>query len=284
MGYLSTVRYGLGDRLRKVWQRHYQLVMMSEDSGWTRSYRFTTGQVVMVLGVVAVIGLVVIGGWVYALPRLVDFSKLSFEKERLQLYRDRVRRVVLNSSQYGLVGADLIQDLELSIRLEDDQGNPMSTLRDRKGGIPIDDIYINFLENVPTHPPVNGYVTRGLLLHDLDLQVNHDGIDIATPSGEVVQAAAAGLVVFSHWTEDLGYMIILSHGDDYFTVYGHNQTNLVSPREWVKRGQPIGLVGSTGISQGPHLHFEIWKGGRSMDPRLFIDLYRKQDVSVETHG
>ena len=160
----------------------------------------TTGQVIVVLAIVAFIVLTLIGGWVYSLPRLIDYSELMLEKERLQTYRDRVRRVVLNSSQYGLVGADLLRELELSIRLEDDQGHAMSTLRGRTGGIPIDDIYINFLENVPTHPPVNGYVTRGLLLHELYLQVNHAGIDIASPIGEVFQSAAAGSVVFSPWT------------------------------------------------------------------------------------
>ena len=51
------------------------------------------------------------------------------------------------------------------------------------------------------------------------------------------------MVVFAQWTEDLGYMIILSHGDSYFTVYGHNKINLVTPREWVERGQAIAQVG-----------------------------------------
>jgi murein DD-endopeptidase MepM/ murein hydrolase activator NlpD len=222
--------------------------------------------------------------WVATFARISDYNEVLADNQRLSSYRDKVRHAVLNSAQYNLIGVDLLKELELAIDLGGSEGAPGNETADRQGGIFIDQVYINFLENLPTFPPVNGYVTRGLMLHELDLQVNHEGIDIAAPAGGIVAAAASGLVVLSRWTEDLGYMIILSHGDGYFTIYGHNQTNLVSPRQWVERGQPIGLVGDTGISQGPHLHFEIWKDTRSIDPRLLIDLYRKQDISVETHG
>ncbi|MFB0517228.1 MAG: M23 family metallopeptidase [Candidatus Neomarinimicrobiota bacterium] len=242
------------------------------------------GHMGVALLAVALVGIALVGGWIVTLLQVADYTDLQAENRRLESYRDKVRHVILDNSQYGLIGVDLLRELELSIDLEDDHGEPLSILEGRRGGIFIDQIYINFLENIPTFPPVNGYVTRGLQLHELDLQVNHEGIDIAAPAGGIVAAAASGLVVFSRWTEDLGYMIILSHGDGYFTVYGHNQTNLVSARQWVERGEPIALVGDTGISQGPHLHFEIWKDARSIDPRLFIDLYRTQDVSVETHG
>ena len=147
-----------------------------------------------------------------------------------------------------------------------------------------DGYYLNFLDNVPTLPPVDGFVTRGLLLRELNMQARHNGIDIAAVSGAVIQASAAGLVVFANWTDDLGNLVIISHGDNYYTVYGHNQVNLVDQRERVERGQPIALVGSTGMSQAPHLHFEIWKDARSIDPRALMDLYRRQDISVDTDG
>lgn len=270
--------------LKSTWHRKYQFLIMSEEGGWTRSYLVKVGHLSIALLVVALVVFGLLGGWMATLVHVAGYDQLQAEKRRLESYRDKVRHTILNSTQYGLIGVDLLRELELSIDLEDERGEPLGLLAERRGGIFIDQIYINFLENVPTFPPVNGYVTRGLLLHELDLQVNHEGIDIAAPAGEVVAAAASGLVVLSRWTEDLGYMIILSHGDGYFTVYGHNQTNLVAARQWVERGQPIALIGDTGISQGPHLHFEIWKDARSIDPRLFIDLYRKQDISVETHG
>lgn len=269
--------------LKDFWNRRYQLLLMSEEGGWTRSAWIKQGQAIVVLLILLVILLSMAGGWIITGMRTKQYDRMQADNYRLISYRDKVRHVILNSAQYGLLDSELLRELELSIDMDEADTAAGSGI-ERDGGIFIDQVYINFLENVPTFPPVNGYVTKGLIIHDLDLQVNHEGIDIAAPTGEIVAAAASGMVVFSRWTEDLGYLIILSHGDGYFTVYGHNQANLVSVREWVDRGQPIGLVGDTGISQGPHLHFEIWKDGRSIDPRLFIDLYRKQDVSVETHG
>ncbi len=270
--------------LKDLWFKKFRFLIMPEDGGWTRSYVIKTWYLTLVIIVLAVVVTGLIGGWISYMAATEYNAQLQARNMRLENYREKVRRVILSSSQYGLISTDLLQELELSIDMMDSQDRPPSTLSERSGGIYVDQIYLNFLENLPTFPPVNGYVTRGLLLHELDLQVNHDGIDIAAPTGEIVAAAASGLVVFSRWTEDLGNMIIISHDDGYFTVYGHNQTNLVARRQWVERGQPIALVGDTGISHGPHLHFEIWKDARSIDPRLFIDLYRKQDVSVENDG
>ena len=270
--------------LKRLWYRRFEFVVVSTEGGRTRSLELQAGHLLVAAVLICAVLLVIIGGWFLAFPRLANYAELQQEKEHLQRYRDKVRYAVMNVEQYGLLGADLLRQLEMAIDLRNVDGQPVSSLEERQGGIIIDEIYINFLENVPTFPPVNGYVTRGLMLHDLDLQINHEGIDIAAPQGDLVRAAASGLVVFSGWTEDMGYMVILDHGDGYITVYGHNELNLVAPREWVDRGQPIGMVGNTGISQGPHLHFEIWKDARSIDPRLLINLYREQDVSVETHG
>ncbi len=269
--------------LKNIWHRQYQLVVMSADGGWSRSYLFIAGRLLLFVLAVGLVLLGLIGTLAVILPRLNDYRQVRAEKELLVAYRDKVQRVVSEANRYGLLGTALLQELELSTRIAG--GLSDSSQSDgRQGGIRLDNQFINFLDNLPTFPPVNGYVTRGQLLHSLDLQVNHSGVDIAASPGEIIHAAASGLVVFSHWTEDMGYMIILSHGDGYFSVYGHNKINLVQPREWIERGQPIGLVGNTGISQGPHLHFEIWKEARSIDPRLFIEIYRKHDVSIDSNG
>ena len=115
-------------------------------------------------------------------------------------------------------------------------------------------------------------------------QKNHYGIDIAVHEGEPVLAAAGGRVIFSGWTYDLGNLIIIYHGDDYFTHYGHNQLNLIQNHGIVKRGDVIALAGSTGISSGPHLHFEIWKDGDAIDPLVFFPEYKERDLSVEENG
>ncbi|MDZ7373922.1 MAG: M23 family metallopeptidase [candidate division KSB1 bacterium] len=118
--------------------------------------------------------------------------------------------------------------------------------------------------NLPTHLPVEGVVTA-----DFDPR-GHYGIDIATRRGSVVRAAGAGLVVFAGWTPDLGNLIILYHGRGLFSYYGHNGKLLRSARDWVRKGEPIALVGSSGESSGPHLHFEIWLDGKPQDPKSYL--------------
>lgn len=87
---------------------------------------------------------------------------------------------------------------------------------------------------------------------------HHDGIDIPAPTGTPVVAADTGVVIYSdNGIRGYGNMVVVAHGDDIFTVYAHHSKNKVSKGERVERGQVIALVGNTGRSSGPHLHFEI---------------------------
>ncbi len=99
----------------------------------------------------------------------------------------------------------------------------------------------------------------------------HDGIDIGAPEGTEIRAAANGTVMYAG-NQQTGYgnLIIISHANDMITVYAHNQKNLVKEKNEVKRGQVIGLVGRTGRSTGPHLHFEIRKRTKPRNPLFFL--------------
>lgn len=267
--------------LKAFWRRQYQFLIMSEEGAWTRSYYVRVSQLVTVGSIVILVVVIVAGIWISTLPKLSNYADLLEENRQLQAYRDKVARALLNPGDFGLVSSSILQELELATGFNIGRE---SLLKGRSGGIFLENSYINFLENIPTFPPVNGFVTRGLKLHELFARSSHTGLDIATAAGEIVRASASGLVVQSGWSEDLGYLVVIAHGDGYYTVYAHNEINFVTPREWVTRGQSIAKVGVTGLTQGPHLHFEIWKESKSLDPRLFIDMYRRQDVSVETHG
>jgi len=98
----------------------------------------------------------------------------------------------------------------------------------------------------------------------------HDGIDIAAPTGSPVKAAAAGKVIFSGNVPGYGNLVELDHGDGFITRYGHNSINLVAVGEEVRSGQLIALVGSTGRSTGPHLHFAVRKAGEPVNPSVFL--------------
>ena len=99
----------------------------------------------------------------------------------------------------------------------------------------------------------------------------HQGIDISSPLGTPIRASHNGMVIYSNNTiKGYGNMIILRHSEEYVTIYAHNQVNLVEEGTWVEKGQFIGKVGQTGRASGPHLHFEIRKNNKTLDPMLFL--------------
>jgi murein DD-endopeptidase MepM/ murein hydrolase activator NlpD len=99
----------------------------------------------------------------------------------------------------------------------------------------------------------------------------HTGIDLAGPLGTAIVAAADGVVAAADVsTVGYGNHIIIAHAGGLLTLYGHLETMLVKVGDVVKAGQPIGLLGSTGNSTGPHCHFEVRIGGQPVDPRPFL--------------
>ena len=99
----------------------------------------------------------------------------------------------------------------------------------------------------------------------------HQGIDIPSPAGTPIKASSSGTVIYSGNTiKGYGNLIILRHSDEFVTVYAHNQTNLVEEGSRVERGQIIGKVGQTGRATGYHLHFEIRRNNKAVDPLLFL--------------
>jgi murein DD-endopeptidase MepM/ murein hydrolase activator NlpD len=99
----------------------------------------------------------------------------------------------------------------------------------------------------------------------------HQGVDIVSPLGTPIKAAGSGKVIYSGNTiRGYGNLVILRHPEDYVTVYAHNQVNLVEEGMWVERGQVIGKVGKTGRATGYHLHFEIRKNNRAVDPLPYL--------------
>ena len=98
----------------------------------------------------------------------------------------------------------------------------------------------------------------------------HDGIDFAGKEGSNIIAVAGGVVTWTGTRSGYGEMIELSHGDGFVTRYAHNKENLVKPGDFVKKGQAIALMGSSGRSTGAHVHYEVYKHGRPVDPASYI--------------
>jgi len=98
----------------------------------------------------------------------------------------------------------------------------------------------------------------------------HKGVDFAGDSGADVLAVAQGVVTWAGQREGYGVLVEVNHGNGYITRYGHNSRALVTAGDTVQRGQAVAVVGSTGRSTGPHVHFEVLKDGRQIDPMAFI--------------
>lgn len=125
----------------------------------------------------------------------------------------------------------------------------------------------------PTGWPLKGTINSGFGRREHPIsgkKMFHSAIDFGADIGTPIKATADGIVSFSSWHNDSGYIVVLEHGHGFTTVYAHNRNNRVKVGQKVKRGEVIGFSGSTGASTGPHLHYEVWKNGRSINPASFL--------------
>jgi murein DD-endopeptidase MepM/ murein hydrolase activator NlpD len=121
--------------------------------------------------------------------------------------------------------------------------------------------------------PVNGRVTSpfGWRVDPMNGTTRfHAGLDIAAATGTPVYASQPGTVVFSGPYGGYGNVVVLDHGHSLYTLYGHNSQVLVQAGQYVGQGQPISLVGSTGRSTGPHLHFEVHYNRQYINPVTYL--------------
>ena len=146
--------------------------------------------------------------------------------------------------------------------------------KDLDGLVPITNIllkYPNIIEYIPIDIPIKEkYKIRspyGYRYHPIDKVVKfHSGIDMATEYASVVYASASGVVKYAAFAQGYGNMIIIQHKYGFSTYYCHLTKIYAKINQIVKRGQPIGFAGSTGKSTGDHLHFEIRKNNRPINP------------------
>ena len=131
------------------------------------------------------------------------------------------------------------------------------------------------LTTIDNAPVMSGLIffrpTRGMVSSDFDANKQHYGIDIAANPNESVLATLDGTVILATYTADTGYVIQVQHAQNLVSVYKHCGSLLKKVGDTVKAGEAIALVGNTGEkTTGPHLHFEIWNKGRSLDPTKYI--------------
>lgn len=125
----------------------------------------------------------------------------------------------------------------------------------------------------PCQWPVDGRITCGFgpRIHPImKYKEIHLAIDIAAERGVPIKAPSDGEVILADWQPGYGKLIVLEHQWGFMTRYGHCSKILVKQGQKVKRGQTIGLIGSTGYATAPHLHYEIWKNGLAQNPKRYL--------------
>lgn len=121
--------------------------------------------------------------------------------------------------------------------------------------------------NLVLFAPANGNISQ-----EYNIKDKHYAVDIVLAKDTPIKATADGVVIFSEWTTETGYVIIMEHSYGLISVYKHNASLTKSQGDLVKAGEVIATAGSTGeLSTGPHLHFELWSDGYPINPTNFID-------------
>ena len=124
-----------------------------------------------------------------------------------------------------------------------------------------------FDANFTLFPPVSGQISE-----EYNAEAKHYAVDIVTEKDEPVKATLDGTVIFSEWSVETGYVIIIEHSQGLISVYKHNSSLLKSQGDLVTAGEVVAVAGDTGeFSYGPHLHFELWVDGYPVNPSDYIN-------------
>ena len=177
---------------------------------------------------------------------------LAGKIEFIDLSNDSIVETTLNQ-ELDLVKTNTEDSILRAIVQEEDKYNPTNINADK-------------LSTVLFSP------AKGGISSEFSLQEKHYGIDITLPENSPVYSVSAGRVIFSEWTTETGYVIIIEHLNGLLSSYKHNSSLSKSQGEYVSRGEVIGFSGNTGsLTSGPHLHFELWFEGEPVDPLSFIE-------------
>ena len=114
--------------------------------------------------------------------------------------------------------------------------------------------------------PVDGLITEGF-----NKKIGHFGVDVVSKKGAFISSIDDGMVLFSSWTHEFGYVLVVKHQNSFISFYKHNSEVFKSKGDYVKSGETIAIIGNSGkYSTGPHLHFELWKGSSPVNPVNYI--------------
>ena len=201
----------------------------------------------------------------------VESDSLKNRLAMLENYTNSIKSVLTGELTSDEV-IDSIQDSAKRIQIDEstlDASKQDSIFREKtesRDRFPLSDESQNKLKIV-FFAPISGNVSQSF-----NSENKHFAIDVVAKVGTPVKAAADGTVIFSEWTTETGYVIILKHANNFISVYKHNGTLLKQQGDLVQSGEAIASIGSSGeLTTGPHLHFELWSDGYAVNPANYID-------------
>jgi murein DD-endopeptidase MepM/ murein hydrolase activator NlpD len=277
-------------KLKQKLTDKYRLVVLNEDTFEERFSLKLSRLNVFVLGGLLSFLLILVTTFIITFTPIKEFipgysstdlkikaTKLAFQtdslKRKLDVMHDYTR--ALQPILMGKIEPDIIDSIEIEAGKTIIIDSLLSASKE-------DSIFREKIESQDRFPIQNNAATNvkivffapltGSISQNFDAKSKHLAVDIVAKSGTPVKATADGTVIFSGWNTETGYVIILKHAYDYISVYKHNGTLLKEQGDFVKSGEVIASVGSTGeLTTGPHLHFELWSGGYAVNPTNLID-------------
>lgn len=268
----------------------YRLVVLNEDTFEERFSLKLSRLNVFVLGGVLSFLLILVTTFIITFTPIKEFipgysstalkikaTKLAFKtdslKRKLDIMHDFTK--ALQPILKGEIKAELLDTVDIESKKIIIKDSLLNATRE-------DSIFREKIESQDRFPIQNNAQTNvkivffaplnGTISQNFDATSKHLAVDITSKKNAPVKATADGTVIFSGWTTETGYVIILKHAYNYTSVYKHNGNLLKQQGDFVKSGEVIASVGSTGeLSTGPHLHFELWSGSYAVNPTNLID-------------
>jgi len=281
-------------RPKKITQKllhKYRLVILNEDTFEERlSFKLTRLNVFVlmsILSILLIISTILLIAFTPLREYIPGYSSTALKKQAIELnYKtDSLQKVISLNEQYytsikrvlegnvstvdfnrdSIIEAAKIDANEINLKPTRED----SILREKVGK---EDKY-NLFEsatskiNFVLFPPVNGNISE-----QYNVKEKHFGVDITIPKGTPIKAAADGIIIFSEWTAETGFVSIIEHSHGLISIYKHNASLTKFQGDLVKSGEVIATSGNTGeFTTGPHLHFELWSDGYPINPTNFID-------------
>ncbi len=272
-------------------KKNISILFVSDERKEPVSFKLSLGLFKSIIFGIGVLCLLIIAGGVYyinVIEILADYDNMKEKNARIEQYKKMIYRIqkkfeTIESTDKRIrklfgekLNGENQTDINKNMKEENDEFMKLISENDNFSfDLDSDNLltlkkFSSSSRYIPYLIPVEGFITKEFRKNDLLTGETHTGIDIVAKEGSMIRAVADGVVIFANWTYEGGNVVIIDHLNGFSSFYKHNKRLLVKEKEFVRRGQSIALMGNSGVSSGTHLHFEIWKNGKPVDPKDYI--------------